>query len=1186
MLKPLPTRLFLCCLLSLLACNSETKMFVLLDCKKSGIDFTNTITVSDSCNIVTKEFIYNGGGVGVGDFNGDGLLDLYFTGNQAENKLYLNRGNLKFEDVTAQSGAQKLPGQWSSGINVLDINQDGRPDIYVCNTFVDDPEKRKNLLFVNQGNAPNGIPQFLEKAAEYGIADTTHSSQAQFFDYDNDGDLDLFIGTNFMDTKIPNRYIKKVKDGSSPNCDKLYRNDNGHFTDVSIAAGMLFAGFSHSSITADFNHDGWTDIYVANDYVSNDLLYINNQDGTFTNQIARIFKHQAGSAMGSDIADINNDGLPDLFTTEMLPYYNKRKKLFLGANNYSTYVNNEEFGYEYQYGRNVLQLNRGADPETRLPVFSDIAFLTGTQETEWSWAPLLADFDNDGLRDLFVTNGFPRDVTDHDFSAFFSTQRYLYTPMDLQENIPQVKTPKFLFHNKGGLQFEDLSEKAGVDVPAFSNGAVYADLDNDGDLDLVTNNINDPAFLFKNTTNDGKTKPAFLRIHLKGGPKNPDAFGAEIRVFSGGERQTAIVLSGRGYLSCPERTAHFGLGKWAGVDSVEIFWGRGLRSIISSVPINQTVDIDFAKTIKTDMPKKTATQAVFQTVPPSSTGLDFTSDDFDYVDFNAQPTLPHKFNQYGPGLTVGDVNGDHLDDLFIGGSAQHDAVMFVQNANGKFARKNMSLKTEPGKMEEDLGSLFFDADGDGDLDLYIARGSPQQAPGWAYYQDVLYLNDGKGNFAPAPPGAIPVEKACNQAAKAADFDGDGDLDLFVGGRVLPKNYPKPDKSFLLRNDTRDGGKPQFTDVTEQWCPGLSLIGMVSDALWTDFNNDGHPDLVLAGEWMPLRFFQNDGQKLLPIARPFESSPVSNPLGWWTSLAAADFDNDGDMDYIAGNYGNNTYFQCSSTEPLRVYAKDFDQNGVYDPFITCYWRDSLGKRREYLYNTRDDLLKQLISIRKKFNTYGQLGEATLHDVFSEQDLQGAQIMEANWMSSSYIENLGNGKFRLSALPVQAQLAPIFGMLPFDVDADGLTDLMMVGNDYGMELLQGRADAFYGLVLRNTGGGKFQPLEIGESGFFVPYDGRALTRISLASGLPLVLASQNAAALKQFFPLAASAKAPIRLAENEAWAELFFQNGQRQRREFFRGNGFLSQESRTLMLPNGVLETVLYDGKGRETRRVTN
>lgn len=1162
-------------LLALACTRKDPAMFVLLNSKETGVTFNNDITESDSLNILDDEFIYNGGGVGVGDFNGDGLSDLYFTGSQVDNKLYLNRGNMKFEDVTGISGTAKSNGQWSSGVNVLDINRDGLADIYVCNTFINNPQKRKNLLFINQGNNEQGVPVFLEQADQYGIADTTHSSHAQFFDSDNDGDLDLFIGVNVMDTKIPNRYVEKVTDGSAQNTDRLYRNDNGKFTDVSLKSGIRYAGFSHSTLTADFNGDGWQDIYVANDYVSNDLLYLNNRKGGFENQISGIFKHQAASAMGSDLGDINNDGLSDMFTTEMLPYYNKRKKLFLGANNYSTYINNNQYGYEYQFGRNVMQLNRGLDPKTGLPVFSDVAFMTGTQETEWSWAPLLADYDNDGNCDLFVTNGFPRDVTDHDFALYYSTDRYLIAPVDLQERIPQVKSPKFLFKNYGELSFEDISESAGVAIPAFSNGAAYADLDNDGDLDLVVNNIDQEAFIFKNTLNDSEKKPDYLRIKLEGRPENPDAFGAEVTACFNGKKQKTNAVSGRGYLSCSERVFHFGLGNATTLDSVIVNWGGNETSVFKNLNINSLNIIKYSESKK--FPAfAIARNALLNELEKGALGLDFTPAEFDYIDFNAQPTLPHKFTQYGPALAVGDVNGDGDDDLLCGGSAQHDAVLFFSSVAEGFDRSTLSLKSESNKQEEDLGLLLFDADSDADLDIYIARGSPQQAPAWPYYQDVLFVNDGSGSFTPAP-GAVPKETSCNQSARAADFDGDGDPDIVSCGRVMPKNYPKPDRSFILRNDTQRGGPPVFTDVTREVCPELEYIGMVSDVLWTDFNNDFRPDLVVAGEWMPLVFFENKNGKLVRISKPFGTV---EPSGWWTSLSAADFDNDGDTDYIAGNMGTNTYFQCSADEPVRVYAKDFDNNGVYDPFISCYWKDSLGRKHEYFYHTRDDMLKQLISLRKKYNTYGQLGEATVQDIFTPKQLEGAQILQADFMASCLVENLGGGKFRLSPLPPIAQVAPVFGVLPRDVNNDGIVDVILTGNDYGMELIQGRADASYGLVLINSGN-SFRALEPGESGFTVSGDARALVSL-IFPGRELVVASQNNAPLRVFELPHPRGIAPIRIAQQETTAVALFPDGRKTRFEFYTGNGFLSQSSKTLFWPAGAQRIELYNSQGQKTR----
>ena len=1168
-------------IVALASCKKPEKLFRLLDSKHTGIEFVNTITEYDSLNILNTEFIYNGGGVGMSDLNGDGLQDLYFTGNQVENKLYLNRGDLHFEDVTQQSGAQKRPGQWSSGLNILDINCDGKADLYVCNTFDPNPEKRKNLLFVNQGNDPQGVPRFAEMARAYGLDDTTHSANAQFFDYDLDGDPDLFISTNFMERSNPNRYLPKVKDGTAVNRDRLYRSDPdaalGHpvFTEVTAQAGLIWEGYSHSALITDFNEDGWPDIYVANDYVSNDLIYINNHDGTFTNQIAQIFKHQSASAMGSDVADINNDGKLDVFTTEMLPYYNKRKKLFLNGNNYATYANNEEYGYEYQYSRNTLQLNRGINPATGLPVYSDVAFYAGVQETEWSWTPLMADFDNDGHRDIFITNGFPRDVTDHDFGTYRSSVSYLVPPMELQDMIPKIKVPKFVFRNDGNLHFSDYSAAWGVDVPAFSNGAAYGDLDNDGDLDLVVNNINDRAFVFQNTLNAAEKKPAYLRIKLQGGRSNPDAYGAQVTVCWAGQKQAAVVLSARGYNSTSENIIHLGLGTATEVDSIIVRWNERETATLFAVPANQTIRIAYGE--HSGSPYGAPSTGVVVPQDPPARGLDYVHDEKDFIDFDIQRTLPHKFSQYGPGMAVGDANGDGLDDIYCSGSEKRDGTWLIQTLDGKFTKKAVAYKSDPEKRGEELGVLLFDADGDGDNDLYLVHGSNEYNAGSPFYQDVLCVNDGKGNFSLAPQ-ALPAEVASGQCVKAADFDGDGDLDLFVGARVLPLAFPKADRSLLLRNDSRTKDQPVFTNVTQQVCPELEYAGMISDALWTDFNHDQQPDLLLAGEWMPLTFFQNENGKLRNVTA---RTGIGDKTSWWTSLAGADFDNDGDVDYLAGSFGQNLYFQCTGQEPLTLYAKDFDNNKSMDPFISCYWQDSLGKKREYFYHSRDDMVKQLVLIRRRFLTYAAFGEATVQDVFKPEDLKGAQIMKTNWMASSYIENLGQGKFKISPLPLQAQLAPIYGMLPYDIDQDGLLDVLMVGNDYGMELLQGRTDAFNGLVLKNTGKGQFRAMELEESHFYVPHDARALTRIGLANGQELLLATQNRDALLVFSPRAQPAS-NLPLTNNEVKAVVTLQNGQQRLQEFYWGSSFLSQEPRRISLDAQVREVRFYDRNNRLTR----
>ncbi|MBI5916220.1 MAG: VCBS repeat-containing protein [Bacteroidetes bacterium] len=1206
-LKGFSLLLFSCLLL--VACKQEDTGFVLLMPKDTGVQFANTITEKDTMNILDMEFVYNGGGVGIGDVNGDGLEDLYFTGNQVGNQLYLNKGNLKFEDITEAAGVQKtMPYQWSSGVNMLDINLDGRLDIYVCNTINPDPEQRRNLLFINQGNDVDGTPHFKEMGKEYGADDDSHSSHAQFFDYDNDGDLDLFIGVNFIDQQYPNQFVTRTYDGSSPTSDKLFENNwsdsLGHpvFTDVSLKAGIVLEGYSHSTLVCDFNDDGWQDIFVANDYQSNDILFINNgtdsvgsrqlavgshptgtnQSPTFTNRIADIFKHQSLSSMGSDVADFNNDGRPDIFTTEMQPYYNKRKKLFQGGSSYQRYIFTEQYHYEYQYTRNALQMNLGMDPETRLPVFADVGMFAGVQETDWSWSSVFADFDNDGLPDLYVANGFPRDVTDHDFGDFRKSIASTLTPKhEMYAMIPEVKSPNFMFKNDGGLTFSDVTSAWGLGIRSFSNGAAYGDLDNDGDLDLVTNNIDDPAFIFENKANPSKDKKKsvnYLNIKLKGAAKNPDAFGASAAVFYEGKKQRAWLLSARGYLSKSENAFHFGLGNTAQVDSLVVTWPDRRRSVLKNVAANQTLNVSYETGTALPYPPPSLAETLFDNLS-GQLGLGLRAAENDYIDFNFQRTLPHKLSQYGPSLACGDVNGDGLDDIFVGGSSRYDALWLLQKPDGSFSTKTADYKSEIVNKEEDTGSLLFDADNDGDLDLYIVRGSGQWPVGDPLYQDVLCVNDGQGNFKTVP-AALPKITANGSCVKAADFDADGDLDLFVGSRVLPKHYPMPDRCYLLRNDSSPQGGMKFTDVTEDICPELVLPGLISDALWTDFNGDNQPDLLLAGEWMPLRFFQNVNGKLIP------KSEIVNPksTGWWNSLAAADLDNDGDVDYVAGNFGENLYFRCTDEHPLRVYAKDFDGNSDIDPFISCYWKDSLGVRREYFYHPREDVIKQWPGFRKKYVTFGEYGEATVQDIFTPKELEGATILAANWMKTSVLENLGNGKFRLQALPTEAQLAPVYGILPSDVNDDGLLDLLLVGNDYGMELQQGRADAFTGLVLLNRGRWNFSPMDMESSNFIVRKDARSIVSVPTALGRELVIASQSADSLRVFTLRKTVERQFFPVKKEEVRAVYTLADGTKRAEEFYWGSTFMAQRPRYVTLGGAVQSVALYDRAGQMTRKL--
>lgn len=1173
-------QLYLLALITILAasCNQKAPTtFQLLPASKTNITFSNTITESDSFNILVKEFVYNGGGVGIGDLNGDGLEDLIFTGNQVENALYLNKGNLKFEEITAVANVKKKsPQQWSSGVNILDLNLDGKLDIYICNTLAADAELRKNLLFINQGNNETGVPTFKEMAAEYGVDDASHSSHAQFFDYDNDGDVDLFIGVNWIEREYPNRFVELTDDGSAPNRDNLFQNNwndaLGHpvFVDVSLEAGIVHDGYSHSTLIHDFNEDGWQDIYVANDYQSNDLIFINNQDGTFSNEASKIFKHFSLSAMGSDVTDFNNDGAADFVVSEMQPYYNKRKKLFQGGSSYQSQQFTEQYDYDYQYPRNTLQLNAGTNPETGLPIFSEIGMYAQVQETDWSWATLFADYDNDGWKDLYIANGFPKDVTDRDFSDFRSSMGNIADQDQLLAAIPAVKSPNFLFKNQGDLTFENVTASFGLDYPSFSNGAAYGDLDNDGDLDLVVNNIDDPAFVFENTINSNEIiDNNYLRIKLKGNSKNPDAFGSTVEIFTKDGPQKAYLISGRGYLSKSENTLHFGLDSLKTVNKVVVNWADGKQSALTNVEVNQVLTVDYA-TAKPVSKSSAANQALFQEAAQQF-NLNYTNEERDYVDFNFQRTLPHKFSQYQPSIAVADVSGDGLDDIFIGGSSTYEATWFIQTTSGQFTKQSVNYKKHELLAEEDTGSLLFDADGDGDYDLYLVRGSAQFEAGNPLYQDVLLLNDGKGNFSIAQD-ALPQMYSNGSCVKAADFDGDGDLDLVVGGSVQPRGYPFADRTFLLKNEA---GK--FIDVTETQAPGLMDVGIVSDAIWTDFNDDHQPDLIVASKWQPLQFFQNENGNLVDITN---KTNLDNYKGWWNSLAAGDFDNDGDMDYLAGNFGENLYYRCTADEPIRVYGKDLDDNGMIDPLISCYWQDSLGNKDEYLYHPRADLVKQFVGIRKKFNTHGEYGEATVQEMFTEEEMAGALILEANFMQSVLIENQGNGQFQLHALPKSAQFAPVYGILPYDVNGDQLLDVLLIGNDFGVEVQQGRADAFNGLVLLNQGDFSFDVLSLEESHFNVAGAGIGVVE-AIINEQSVILATQNREELKVFQSNQEKATNFIPLAANEVKAILYFNSGKRQE-TFYWGSGFMSQRSRHIEVNSNVQKIEFLDGTGNITR----
>lgn len=1150
---------------------SPDTLFKLLSSDDTGIDFSNTITETDSFNILTYEYIYNGGGVAVADFNNDGLQDIFFTGNEVPNRLYLNKGNLTFEDISATANVN-VPGRWNSGVVVVDINNDGLQDIYVCATRKKDSVDRANMLFINKGGAK---PVFEEAAAKYGIADTGYSTMAAFFDYDKDGDLDLYVLTNQQLKESPNNYRPKMVDGSSPNNDRLYRNNgNGSFTNVSKEAGILIEGFGLGLAIVDINIDGWPDIYVSNDFLSNDLLYINNGNGTFTNKISQWIGHQSNSSMGNDAADINNDGYPDIVTVDMLPETNDRIKTTINNKTYQTYVNNEAYHYEYQYIRNMLQLSNGKNAGGEMR-FSEIGQMAGVFQTEWSWCPLFVDVDNDGYRDLLITNGFPKDITDKDFSNYRSQTGAYLSIRALNDSIPVVKIPDYAFKNNGDLTFKDVSKEWGFTQPSFSNGAVTADLDNDGDLDYVVNNINEKAFVFENQlyTKNKEHGTHYLRVKLAGAADNRQGIGAKITIFyDHGKMQYLEHEVARGYLSSVENIDHFGLGSTTQVDSINVQWPDGREQRLKNVTADQVLVVSHEQAaVPAVRPLEEHSGTMLQEVS-KQLRLSFKHSETDKIDFNLQRTLPHKFSQYGPGIAVGDVNNDLRDDMVLGGSSGNPTAIFIQQKDGTFTRSSIpKLAT---RQQEDEGLLLVDTDNDGDQDLLIASGSIESRPPSKDYELRFYRNSGNGKFV-MDTLAIPKTEASGSCVRAADIDNDGDLDLFIGGRVVPGSYPFPAKSYIFKND-----RGKFTNATEAWCPLMDSLGMVTDALFTDFDRDGRVDLMVVGEFMPVTFFKNDGTSFTRLT----DTGVNDNIGWWNSIAAGDFDQDGDIDYIGGNLGTNNAYHASKDFPLKVYAKDFDKNGSIDAIMSCYIRESMSSDTRKLFPIHfwDELNSQSPRFRQQFSLYKQYCKASMEDIFTAEDLQGALILSANYFATSYIENKGNGKFAMHPFANLAQVAPVNGMVTDDINNDGNLDVVMVGNDYGNEVFIGRYDAFEGLILLGDGKGGFTPRTAAATGFYVAGDAKALSKMVASDGSELFVATQNRDSLRVFKkdPSIDRKTQIVSLEPLDSWAEFVFNDGRKYRAEFYYGAGFLSQSSRRIKLPVGIKEIIVHDTTGKQ------